>query len=95
MKYYFLVQIKIHDEAEYQKYLDRVDEVFEKFKGKYLAVDLQPALIEGTWNYTKSVIIEFPSRKAFQDWYYSNEYQEILKYRLKAATSDAILLEGM
>ena len=95
MKYYFVAQIKVHDDAEYQKYLDKVDEVFEKFNGKYLAVDLQPTVLEGKWEYTKSVIIEFRSRKAFRDWYFSKEYQEILQYRLRASTSDAILLEGV
>ena len=35
---YFVAQIQIHDENEYKKYLDKVDEVFKNFKGKYLVV---------------------------------------------------------
>lgn len=94
MKYYFVAQIRIHDEKEYSKYLDKVDEVFEKFNGRYLAVDTEPVRLEGSWKYTKSVIIEFDSRKDFDDWYFSKEYQAILKHRLDASTSDSILLEG-
>jgi uncharacterized protein (DUF1330 family) len=95
MKYYFVAQIKINDPLEYQKYLDNVDDVFDKFKGKYLAVDESPEVIEGEWNYTKSVIIEFENKNDFNEWYYSDDYQRILSYRLKASVSDSILVEGM
>lgn len=95
MKYYFVAQIKIHNQEEYQKYLDRANEVFSGYRGRYLAVDNSPVQIEGKWDYTKSVIIEFQSKKDFEDWYYSNEYQEILKHRLGASTCDTILLQGL
>jgi len=49
MSYYFVTNIKIKDKLEYQKYIDRIDEVFSKFKGKYLAVDDKPKIIEGNW----------------------------------------------
>ena len=95
MKCYFVAQIKIHNEKEYQKYLDRINEVFSKYKGKYLAVDSSPTRIEGKWDYSKSVIIEFPSKSDFESWYFSKDYQTILKHRLNASTCDTILLEGL
>jgi uncharacterized protein (DUF1330 family) len=95
MKYYFVAQIKIHNQKEYQKYLDTIDEVFSQHKGKYLAVDSTPTIIEGKWDYSKSVIIEFSSKEEFEEWYYSNEYQAILKFRLNASTCDTILIEGL
>ena len=39
MPVYFIAQIRIHDETEYQKYIDQVSNVFKKHNGKYLAVD--------------------------------------------------------
>jgi uncharacterized protein (DUF1330 family) len=95
MPYYFTAQIKIHDALEYQKYLDSFDEIFERFKGEYLAIDESPQVLEGSWDYTKSVLIKFESKQDFMDWYYSNDYQAILKHRLKASKSDALLLEGI
>ena len=95
MKYYFVAQIKIHNQIEYQKYLDKVDEVFSKYKGRYIALDNSPIHLEGKWDYTKSVIIEFKSKKDFENWYYSIEYQAILKHRLSASTCDTILLQGL
>jgi uncharacterized protein (DUF1330 family) len=95
MAYYFSAQIRIQNPGEYEKYLENFDEIFSQYKGEYLAIDESPALLEGEWNYTKSVLIKFNSKQDFEEWYYSNEYQKILKYRLKAAKCDTILLEGL
>ena len=94
MKHYFIANIKLTDEREYRKYLDRCDEVFAKFNGKYLAVDKNPRVLEGTWDYSRAVIIEFPSEEEFLKWYYSDEYREIIEYRLKGAGCDTILVRG-
>lgn len=95
MKHYFAAQIKINDNDEYEKYLENFDEIFSKYNGKYLAIDESPSLLEGSWNYTKSVLVEFKTREEFEAWYYSDDYQKILKHRLKAAKCDTILLEGL
>ncbi|MCB0731797.1 MAG: DUF1330 domain-containing protein, partial [Ignavibacteriae bacterium] len=31
MNYYFIANIKINDENEYKKYLEKVDDIFEKY----------------------------------------------------------------
>jgi uncharacterized protein (DUF1330 family) len=95
MTHYFVAQIKINDPAEYDKYLENFDDIFSKFKGEYLAIDESPTLLEGSWNYTKSVLVKFNSKQDFEDWYYSEDYQKILVHRLKAAKCDTILLEGL
>jgi Uncharacterized conserved protein len=95
MKYYFVAQIRINDTEEYEKYLERFDDIFSKFKGEYLAIDESPTLLEGDWDYSKSVLIQFNSKPDFEDWYYSADYQSILKHRLKASKCDSILVEGV
>jgi uncharacterized protein (DUF1330 family) len=95
MIHYFIAQIKIHNQDEYEKYLEKVDDIFSKYKGEYLAVDENPLLLEGDWNYTKSVLIKFNSKQDFADWYYSDDYQQILKHRLSASECDTILLKGL
>lgn len=42
MSYYFVAQIRITDEIEYQKYLDNAEDIFRKYKGEYLSVDNNP-----------------------------------------------------
>lgn len=95
MIHYFAAQIKINNPYEYEKYLDKFDDIFSKYKGEYLAIDESPTLLEGDWNYTKSVLIKFNSKQDFEDWYYSEDYQKILRHRLNASKCDTILIEGL
>ena len=95
MSYYFIANIQIHDEIEYQKYIDNAGYIFKKYNGKYIAVDNSPVVLEGNWNYTRLIIIEFKSKANFEDWYHSNEYQQILQHRLRAANCDSILIKGL
>jgi len=95
MSYYFVAQIRIIDEKEYQKYIDSAGDIFKKYKGEYLAVDNNPQLLEGDWNYTRTVLIKFESFSDFDAWYNSADYQKILKHRLKAADCDTILVKGL
>jgi uncharacterized protein (DUF1330 family) len=94
MSVYFVAQIKIKNELEYNLYLARCGVIFSKYNGKYLAVDSAPQIIEGSWEYSRSVIIEFPKEIDFNMWYNSNEYQSILRHRLSGARCDSILVQG-
>ena len=94
MNFYFFANIRINDPQEYQNYLDHVDEIFSKYKGEYLAVDNNPLILEGHWNYSRAILIRFKSEHDFKLWYESEEYQHILKYRLRAADCDTILIKG-
>jgi uncharacterized protein (DUF1330 family) len=95
MSYYFIVRINIIDSDEYQKYLEKSGEIFKKYKGEYLVVDDEPLVLEGNWDQARTVLIRFNSRKDFWDWYYSEDYQEILKHRLAGAECNAILTRGL
>jgi uncharacterized protein (DUF1330 family) len=89
-----MANIRILDEQEYQRYVDRTDEIFSRYNGTYLAVDKKPGVLEGKWNYSRAVLIRFASKADFEAWYFSPEYQEILRLRLSAAECDSILIEG-
>lgn len=94
MAVYFVAHIRIKDPEEYQRYLDGAGEVFARYKGRYLSVDPKPELLEGQWDYSRCVLIRFESKSDFEAWYHSEEYQEILQYRMKAADCDTVLIEG-
>jgi uncharacterized protein (DUF1330 family) len=95
MSFYFIANIRINEPEEYQKYLDKVDEVCQIFNVEYLVVDESPQILEGSWKYTKSVLMKFSSKEDFEKWYYSTEYQKILRYRLHSANCDLILVKGL
>lgn len=95
MIYYFIAQIKINDEIEYQKYIDKAGSIFKKYNGEYLSIDNDPLILEGKWDYTRTVLIKFDSKNDFEDWYNSDEYKEILAHRLKAADCHTILAKAL
>lgn len=95
MKCYFMAQIQINDVNEYKIYLDGVEDVFTKYSGKYLAVDTSPIVLEGEWMYSRAVLIEFPSEEELRRWYESDEYQNLIQHRLRAARCDTILIKGL
>jgi uncharacterized protein (DUF1330 family) len=91
---YFVAQIKIHDWQEYELYLEGYDEIFNKYNGEVITVDDNPVILEGTWPYTRTVIIRFPSQAETMRWYESGEYQQLVKHRHKASKSDIIIVKG-
>lgn len=94
MSYYFMAGISINDKEEYKRYLEGADEVFARYGGEYLAVDTNPQVLEGNWESERAVLIRFNSKKEFEAWYRSDDYQAILKHRLKASECNTILIRG-
>ncbi len=94
MPVYIIARMKIHDREGYDRYEEGFMPVFEKFNGKMLSVDEDPKVLQGEWNHTRSILIEFPDKKSAYAWMMSPEYQEIAKHRLAASEGDSILVEG-
>ena len=95
MSYYFIAHIKINDNNEYQKYIDQASSIFKKYNGEYLAIDNSPIVLEGKWDYTRTVLIRFESKNEFEKWYNSDEYKGILVHRLNAADCDTVLVKSL
>jgi uncharacterized protein (DUF1330 family) len=94
MSCYFIAQIQIHDQLEYDTYLAGFDKVFDRYQGEVLAVDDRVSVLEGNWPYTRSVLIRFPDQSAALKWYRSPEYQHLAQHRWNASTANIVLLEG-
>jgi uncharacterized protein (DUF1330 family) len=94
MKAYFILHIKMKDEVVYKKYLERCDAVFCKYKGRYLAVDDEYIVVEGKDESSRIVLIEFDNESDFTEWYNSNDYQDIVKYRLQGSDCNSVLIHG-
>jgi uncharacterized protein (DUF1330 family) len=61
---------------------------------KVLAVDTQPAILEGDWHGSRTVMLEFESVAAAHAWYESEAYQHAKPLRLAAAECNAVLISG-
>ena len=94
MTLYAISQTTITDPQKMQEYLDRVGPTIPEGV-KLLASDETPRVIEGKDLAPRTVLLEFPSRDVFENWYHSPEYQELANLRMSAAPGTFILIEGV
>ena len=74
--------------------VEKVKPIAEKFGGDYIIRGGTNQIIEGTWQYSRTVVIKFPSYKKALEWYNSEEYQPIKKIRLVNANTNGIIIQG-
>lgn len=75
-------------------YLQGVDATLAPFGGQFLVHGAQPSVLEGDFS-GDLIIIAFPDRPAAEGWYRSAAYQALLPLRLRNATGEVILIEGV
>jgi uncharacterized protein (DUF1330 family) len=94
MTVYVIVQLKMTDRAAYDRYQARFFDVFRKFSGRLLSADEHPAVVEGTWDRDKLVLMSFPDEAAFHAWADSPDYLEIARDRKAGAEAIVLLAKG-
>ena len=94
MTVYAIAQLKMTDRAAYDRYQARFFDVFKKFQGRLLSADERPAVLEGTWDRDKLVLMSFPDEAAFRAFADSPEYLEISKDRIAGSDGIVLLAKG-
>ena len=95
MGVFVVAQIDIHDRDRYAQYEAGFMDVFAQYGGEILAVDEAPAVLEGRWSCTRTVLIRFADDTAARAWYDSEAYQELAHHRWAASAADIALLHGV
>lgn len=95
MSAYMMAQITIHDRDAYAAYEAGFMDIFNRYKGKLCAVDEAPDVIEGVWQCTRLVLVEFPTKEDALDWFNSEPYQALAKHRHAASTASSMLAQGL
>ena len=94
-KAFVVVQIVVKDQDGYYRYgTAGHQEIFDKFSAKVVGVDDDVEVVEGDWPFTRTVIIEFPSKKLARSWYESDDYQAVVGLRHNSATSNLVIVSG-
>lgn len=95
MPAYFLVDIlAIKDAQKMESYRARVAKVVERFQGRYIVIGGPFEVVEGSYQPTFPVVIEFPSMEQARRWYDSEDYRELKELRLAASVSNAFFMDG-
>lgn len=95
MSVFVIALLKINDRAEYARYEQGFMAIFNQYEGKLLAVDESPVVKEGTWNHTRTVLLQFPDMGSFDRWYHSEAYQALAQHRFGASTGSVVLIQGL
>ncbi|MGE3249750.1 MAG: DUF1330 domain-containing protein [Hyphomonadaceae bacterium] len=94
MTVYALAQITITDREAYNRYQARFMDVFRQFKGRLLAAEERPRVLEGAWDREKVILMSFPDEASYHDWAHSPAYQEITKDRHAGSNGVVLLING-
>ena len=95
MPAYVIANVDVQDAAGYEEYRKQVPATIAKHGGRYLVRGGRVERVEGSWNPTRLVVLEFPSMEHARRWYDSEEYREPKAIRMKSAVTDAIFVEGV
>jgi len=95
MPAYIVVDIEVQRPAEYERYKELAPPSIARYGGRYLARGGTTEVLEGTWQPTRLVILEFPSAKEARAWWASREYAEAKALRQASARTQMVLLEGL
>ena len=73
----------------------KVKPLAEKFGGDYIIRGGKTKVLEGNWEYPRTVVIKFPSYEKALEWYNSDEYKPIKQIRLENSIGNGIIIKGV
>jgi len=94
MPVYVIVEVDVTDPDTYAAYATQVPPVIKQYGGRYLVRDGNPQTVEGDWQPARVVVLAFDDAAAFKRFYDSKEYQAIIGFRHRAASTKMIVVEG-
>ena len=95
MSGYLIGTIDIKNPEAYKEYLAKVTDIVEKFGGEYLVRAGEYTVMEGKWDYSRNVVIKFPSYEKALEWYNSEEYKPVRQIRLNNSVGNQIIIKGV
>ena len=94
MPAYLIADVNITDQDTYQTYRTQVPPVLHQYGGRFLVRGGKTETLEGGWQPSRLVVLQFDDLAAARRFYDSKEYQAIIEFRHRAASTRLILVEG-
>jgi uncharacterized protein (DUF1330 family) len=95
MPAYVVVDIAVHDPVTYERYKQLAPPSIAHYGGQYLARGGTCDQLEGDWNPTRLVILEFPTVARAKQWWSSPEYAPAKALRQASARTEMLVIEGL
>jgi uncharacterized protein (DUF1330 family) len=95
MPAYVIVETDIIDPEQYEKYKAASPDAVAAGGGRFLVRGGELTVLEGDWQPSRLVILEFEDLAAAQRWYESEVYQEAKQLREGAARLHMVAVQGV
>ncbi len=95
MAAYIVVEINVKDAVTYERYKQLAPPSIATYGGRYLVRGGKTETLEGAWQPTRFVMLEFSSATQARAWWESPEYAEAKALRQASASTEMILVEGV
>lgn len=98
MSCYFIVQVVCRDRekrALYDKYIQMVKPIVERYGGTYLIRSEEIAVLDSARKPDRIILIRFPNRKQLDTCFHAPEYLKICNLRTSSVESHAMIVEGI
>jgi len=95
MTAYVIVNLhEVTDQKTYQDYAALAGPNIAKHKGKLVVLAKDIDVVEGSWKANQILILEFPSRTDFDNWYNADDYAPLKKMRLASLIADVVVIDN-
>ncbi len=95
MAAYVVAQDEITDPEGFARYREMVPAIIEQFGGRFLIRGGKAEALEGDWEPSRLVVIEFESVEQAKAWWSSKEYAEAKALRRRSARITLTVVEGV
>jgi uncharacterized protein (DUF1330 family) len=85
----------VHDTKLMDEYRGKVGPTIARHGGRFVVRGGKHDVKEGTWQPTRLVVIEFPSRAAAEAWYADPEYVPLINMRQAAGKGHLLIVDGV
>lgn len=92
MSAFVLVEVNIQDPLVYEEYKKLTPGSVEAYGGKFVIRGNPVQVMEGSWDFDRMVLLEFPNKERALEWYNSEEYQKAKKIREKASSANFFIV---
>ncbi|HXB84088.1 MAG TPA: DUF1330 domain-containing protein [Candidatus Acidoferrum sp.] len=94
MSAYVIVNVNTRDHVEYEHYKRMAAEAVTNFGGRYLVRGGRMQVLEGSWEPTRIVVLEFDSYERASEWWHSAEYAPAKALRQRLSETDLLIVDG-
>jgi uncharacterized protein (DUF1330 family) len=95
MPAYIIVETDITDPEQYEQYKAASPGAVAAGGGRFIVRGGELAVLEGDWQPSRLVVLEFPDLEAAKAFYDSDEYTAARKLRAGAAKLNMVAVEGV